>query len=54
MDNNYLTSDLDIVNYRGKWKDARRLASLRLGAKKTGEYWRLVRITFLELGGQFR
>lgn len=50
---NSLTSDLDIVNYPGKWKDAKRLASYRYGSYRGGEFWRLVRVNFLALGGQY-
>lgn len=50
---NSLTSDLDIVGYRGKWKDAKRLASYYYGSYRGGEYWRLVRNYFLALGGEY-
>lgn len=51
---NYLTSDLDIVAYRGKWKDAKRLASLSHGSRRDGYYWQAVRECFLALGGGFK
>lgn len=50
---NSLTSDLDIVNYPGKWKDAKRLASYRYGSRRDGHFWRQVRVNFLALGGRY-
>lgn len=50
---NSLTSDLDIVNYFGKWRDARRLAAYKYGSRRDGYFWRQVRVNFLALGGQY-
>lgn len=47
--------DLNITGFAGKWKEAQRyeLNSPRTDDTKLLPYWERVRLTFLELGGEY-
>ncbi len=42
--------NLDICGYSGKWKQAKELNRFMI---KNDRYWKEVRLTFLELGGEY-